>query len=264
MNRQSYPRAHRYRSRFLSGGRLLFIGACALIVAILLLVRLVVPGVFTTIASPVWKLGAYVSGKTHAADLTTSKASLLRARDEQAAQIASLTAQNADLAAQVHDLTNLLGTRTSPEKGIVASVLARPPVAPYDVLIIDQGSSAGVTVGASAYGAGGTPIGTVGEVEGGTSRITLYSAHNIKTDGWAGAARIPLSLEGAGAGAFTASVPKDAGIVVGDGVYVSGNGAFPIGTVTKIEQDPSSPTVSLDVRPYTNPFSLMWVTVARK
>jgi hypothetical protein len=33
--------------------------------------------------------------------------------------------------------------------------------------------------------------------------------------------------------------------------------------VVTIETDPSSPSVVLDVHPYSNPFSLTWVTVAR-
>ncbi len=156
---------------------------------------------------------------------------MLESQQELGEQNAALSAQNAALAAQVADLTALLGGRTAPPKGIVASVLARPPVAPYDVLIVDQGASAGVRQGAQAYGAGGTPIGVVGEVEGSRSRVTLYSARTMKTDGWAGADRIPLTIDGIGAGAFRATVSKDAGVAVGDGVYVAHDGAFPVGTV---------------------------------
>lgn len=187
----------------------------------------------------------------------------MQQRDELQAENTALAAENAALSARAADLTNLLGTRTAPAKGVVASVVARPPVAPYDVLIIDQGASDGVATGAAAYGSGGTPLGTVSETTSHTARIQLFSAPGVKTEGWAGSGRIPLTLTGAGSGAFHASVAKEAGVAVGDGVYISGNGAEPIGTITAIESDPSSPSVVLDIRPYANPFSLVWVTIER-
>lgn len=209
-----------------------------------------------------WRAGSALTSAVAVHVPSESRAALRAARDELEAQNAALTAQNAVLAAQVSDLTNLLGMRTEPEKGTVAGVVARPPVAPYDVLIVDQGTAAGVQEGALVSGPGGTPVGTIGTVGERQSRVTLYSTRGIKTAGWAGENRIPVTLIGAGAGAFTASVPREAGVQVGDGVYVAAGGAYPVGTVVNVESDPSSPSVSLVVRPYTNPFSLTWVTIA--
>jgi cell shape-determining protein MreC len=195
--------------------------------------------------------------------IAESKASLRADRDRLTSENGTLAAQNASLASQVADLTALLGTRTEPAKGILARVLARPPVAPYDVIIVDQGTTAGVSVGAIAQGPGGTPIGTVGEADESQSRIALFSTSGLTHDGWVGASHIPVTVTGAGAGAFRAEVPKQAGVVAGDTVFLAAAGALPIGTVVQIETDPSSPSVDLDVRPYVNPFSLTWVTVSR-
>lgn len=263
MNRPSSRRLHnRYRAGIF-GGRGGFLAALlALAICVLALLRLFAPGALTAAAAPLWRAGSALTSFVGAHEPGESRAALRAARDELAAQNASLTAKNAVLAAQVADLTNLLGGRTEPEKGIVAGVVARPPVAPYDVLIIDQGAQAGIREGALVHGPGGTPIGTVGVADETQSRITLYSTRGIMTPGWLGDNRIPLSLTGAGAGAFEASVPQDAGAQVGDGVYIAAGGAYPVGTVVKVESDPSSPSVRLIVRPYTNPFSLTWVTVA--
>jgi cell shape-determining protein MreC len=263
MNRRYFRKGNRYQNGLSLGTAGFVVGIGAIVIFILVLLRIFVPSVLGMISRPFWSIGEVFSSIVHTTASTDSKASLVKARDQLTADTTSLTAQNAALQAKVTDLTALLGTRTETVKGVVASVLARPPIAPYDVLIIDQGTNAGVRIGAEVQGAGGTPIGTVGETDARQSRVTLYSTHGIETDGWVGQGRIPVTLTGAGAGAFTATVPKEAGIHVGDGVYFAGAGAFPIGTIVSVEADPSSPSVDLDVHPYTNPFSLTWVTVSR-
>jgi len=262
MNRRSF-RARPYSTRpgLLSRRGSLATAILALVVVIVITLRFAAPTVLTVIAKPFWKSGAYLTAAAGNAISLTSKNELIKQRDAATNENVSLTAQNAALEARVADLTALLGTRSEAGPGIAAGVLARPPVAPYDVLIVDQGSADGVVEGALVHGIGGTPIGTVASVSSHSARITLYSARGIQTAAWAGATRVPVTLTGASAGAFEATLSKDAGVVAGDAVYVAASGAFPIGTVTKIESDPSSPDVALDIRPYTNPFSLTWVTI---
>jgi len=260
MNRQ-YSRSHRFQNGYVPGRGSATGGIVVLIIVVLIVIRLIAPTVWHTMTTPLWRVGHVVSIRL--GGVGESKMTLSSERDTYAAQVAALANQNAALTAKVTDLTKLLGTRTQPDPGIVAAVLARPPVAPYDVLIIDQGTSAGVTLGALVTGEGGTPIGTIGQTDASQSRVTLFSTRGIQSPGWVGASHIPVTFTGAGAGAFTVSVPKIAGVQVGDGAYLASGGAYPVGTVIKIEVDPSSPNVSLDVRPYANPFSLAWVTVSK-
>lgn len=237
-------------------------GALILVALVLLGLRLFAPSTLYALARPLWSLGDRLTGSTGAGGSPLeSRAALAKERDRLQAENAGLVAENAALAAQTHDLQALLGGRQSPPKEIVAGVLAGPPVAPYDVLIVDQGKADGVTVDAPAYGQGGTPVGRVGVVEAHTARISLYSAPGAATDGWLGDNRVPVTLKGIGAGAFEASMPKAAGAVAGQGVYVGGPGALPLGTVVRVDSDPSSPTMTLHIRPYVNPFSLTWVSI---
>ncbi|MDB5190323.1 MAG: Rod shape-determining protein MreC [Parcubacteria group bacterium] len=261
MNKQFYPRAN--RNRLLSGRTPLVLVVLVVLVGVAYAVRMFAPGTFAFVGTPAWKAGTSLTASVSHAFTFTSGAKLANERDALAADNAALTAQNLTLTTQVRDLTALLGTRTESAKGILASVLARPPVAPYDVLIVDQGSLDGVTTASPVFGNGGTPIGVVTDITTHTAHITLYSATGTHTEGWVGANHVPVTLTGTGAGGFETSVPKDAGVQVGDIVTLPGNGGTPIGTITKIQIDPSSPTVVLDMRPYTNPFSLTWVTIAR-
>lgn len=264
MNKLFSRRTHRHRNALIQGGTGLSFSIVAIVVGLLAIVRFAAPGVFSSVVTPIWSTGARLTSAVYSTATLESKASLRESRDRLEAENAALSAQNLGLTAQVSDLTRLLGGRTESQNEIVAAVLARPPVAPYDVLIIDQGTEAGVVFGARAYGPGGTPIGTIGEAGPKHSRITLYSTQGIGTGAWVGATRIPVTLTGAGSGAFRAELPKSAGVAVGDGVYLPSSGAFPIGTVVSIDADPSSPSVDLEVRPYTNPFSLTWVTIGRE
>lgn len=263
MNKPYFRRQPRYRNGLVQGRGAFAMAIVALLVAALAAVRYAAPSAFSQLASPLWAAGSYVGGNVGGIAAPESKAALREDRDRLAAENAAVTAQNASLSAQVRDLTALLGGRTDPPDGVVAQVLSGPPVAPYDVLVIDQGTDAGVALGALVTGPGGTPVGTVGVADRRQARVALYSTRGLKTGGWVGGSRIPVTLTGAGAGAFGAQVPKEAGVQVGDGVYVSGADLVPIGTVVRIEADPSSPSVGLDVRPYVNPFSLPWVAVAR-
>lgn len=249
-----------YRSEIIPGDVRLGLIAMGVIAVILVLVRFIAPGALTTIATPLWAVG---SGATAAVGSTfsfTSTQSSERALTESHAENVALSAQNAVLAARVSDLERLLGGREE-APGILASVTSRPPVSPYDVLGIDRGTSSGVVEGALVLGPGGTPVGTVIEAAPGHARVVLYSAVGVATEGWAGAERVPVTLSGIGAGAVRAVVPREAGVAVGDGVYVAAAGAAPIGTIIAIDSDPSSPSVELHMRPYINPFSLTWVSV---
>ena len=235
------------------------VGVALLLVAF----RLAAPGLFVTAISPFWRAGTFM---TNAAGgffaVFHERATLEHERDALSAQVEALSAQNAALAAKDADLTALLGDRTDAADGILVGVLARPPEAAYDTLVVDQGVDSGVAVGALAYGPGGVPLGTVASVTRRSARIALYSAPARETDAWLGAARTPLTLTGLGSGAFYAEAPNTASTTIGDPVYVSGPGALPIGVVARVDSDPSSPKSVIRVKPALNLFSITWVTIA--
>ena len=60
---------------------------------------------------------------------------------------------------------------------------------------------------------------------------------------------------------MTASVPRSAGISVGDTVYAPGPGSLPIATVARVDSVPSSPAVTLRILPSLNLFSVTRVTL---
>lgn len=216
-------------------------------------IRVFFPGLATTLLSPVLMLG---DAGTHLVGnlMPHNQQALLAERDALRAERDRLMAENALLRAE---------GSVSPEEssGIVAGVIARPPLSPYDVLIVGKGSNDGVQAGALVF-SNGIPLGTVADAGFGTSHIGLFSAPGRTVSGWVGEARIPVTVVGEGAGAFTATVARDAGILEGDTVFVPGPGALPLGTVARITTHPSSPGATLFIRPLVNLFTLSVVTIA--
>lgn len=239
------------------------VAAVLIVLAVLFLVlRLLLPGALVAIATPLWTGGSALSaGVGNTFSFFGDKQEIIDDRNRYREEATALYVENQTLEARVRDLERLLGNRTEPTAGILAGVLTRPPVSPYDVLVVDQGSDAGIVVGNRVSGIGGLPLGVVESVTRNSARILMYSAPRKETESWVGDTRIPVSLIGEGGGAMRAEVAREAGIVVGDFVYVAGPGAIPLGTVTAVGNDPSSPRSRVDIKPLANPFSVTWVTI---
>ena len=250
------------RNALLSPGNLSW-GAFALAFAVLFLsIRLFAPDFFWRTLAPVFRGADAFAAMSRTALSSFGNVAALSARnDELSKENESLASENQALAQKVADISSLLGgvsAKTSPA-GILAGVVARPPSSPYDTLVLSPGADEGVVPGMEAFGEGGVPLGIVSAVHPGFSRVTLFSSPEIRVDGWVGSGRLPLAIRGAGGGALSASVQRSAGIKTGDAVFVPGPGALPIGSVVRIDSDPSSPSVTLQIQPAVNLFSITWV-----
>lgn len=239
-------------------------GALALLVAVLaLMLRLLAPNFFWHMSAPLLR-GAdalaresrmFFSGFADTAALAERNAVLMN-------ENAALANKNHALLKRGADRDALSGS--APERGnrgIIAGVLSRPPVSPYDTLVLSSGEKDGVAVGQEAFGDGGVPLGMVSSVLADFSRVTLFSAPNMSMHGWVGRSNIPLEIFGAGAGALRASLARSAGVALGDAVFAPGPGALPIGSVIRIDSDPSSPSMTLFIQSALNPFSVTWVAL---
>ncbi len=241
-------------------------GAYALAVAlVVLLVRFVAPNLFWRVFSPIFRGADALAAQTHVFTSYFSDTAALAAVNERLkSENAALASENQILLQKVAGLSALLGSaaqKNTPPSGVLAGVVARPPESPYDTLVLGAGAREGVMRGMEAYGDGGVPIGIVETVLPDFSRVVLFSTPGMVTNGWVGHANVPLAISGAGSGAMTASLPRAAGIAVGDTVFVPGPGALPVGSVVRIDGDPSSPTVTLRILPALNPFSITWVSL---
>lgn len=230
-------------------------------IAIVGLLRLLMPETFLALATPLWGVGASATdGASSATASFADAASLTKELRAAQAESARLAAENRALLTQISELGVLRDASfAEPAPAIVAGVLARPPVSPYDVLIVAAGHDDGVREGALATGPGDAPLGSVASVGAHTSRVLLYSSPGVETDGWIGETRLAATLIGAGAGALRARVPSGTDIAVGETVYAPGPRA--LGTVVSVSRDPSSTEAAIRIRPFINPFSMTSVLI---
>ncbi len=238
----------RRTKRFLSPQYGLFIVIAAVLFLILAGLRFLAPGAFTALFTPLWGAGTSVTGAIEGVGDAPSLA----------AEVERLTAENETLR---NENQALVAGAEAAVAGITAGVIARPPLAPYDILIVGKGERDGVYARMQVFSKG-IPVGTVESVAPGSARVALYSSSGRASEGWVGENRIPITLTGRGAGAFSADVPREAGIVEGDAVYLPGPGGLPVGSVVRVESNASSPRATVRVRPIANPFTMTSVVIA--
>ncbi|MDP2665793.1 MAG: rod shape-determining protein MreC [bacterium] len=233
--------------------------ACVLLA---LLVRLLAPNFFLQAFTPAFNVSNIIALKSHAFFNSFGDTAALTARNERLTEEnAALASENQALLEKEASMSALIasGQQKLVSSGILAGIVARPPVSPYDTIVLSVGSGAGVTLGMEAFGEGGVPLGVITSVTADFSRATLFSSPGMMTRGWVASADMPLNIFGAGGGAMNASLSRSAGVNIGDTVFAPGPGMLPIGSVVRIDSDPSAPGITLRIMPKTNPSSLTWV-----
>jgi len=201
--------------------------------------RATMPSTLLTVAAPIFHAGDVLTASVQ--DATNSFGNvrtLAQERTHLLAQNDVLTRENGTLRARVQDLTALIGTTTPHVRGVVTNILTRPPESPYDTLVLGAGSHTSVAVGDYVLVQGGTPIGTIVNVSNGFSRAVLFSSPLATTTAWIGTKRIPLTLVGEGSGTFSARIPRQEKVSVGDKVFVPGPASMHlIGVVARIDDN---------------------------
>jgi cell shape-determining protein MreC len=238
-------------------------GVVALIFALLVLfLRIIAPNIFLTIFTPLFRVSDAIESKSHSFISSFGNTAALSAENEQLMQEnVALANENKTLIQKISNISTLYSVSTTKESGsgILAGVVARPPESPYDTLILAAGENAGIKIGMEVFGANGVPLGIISSVLPDFSRATLFSTPNTTTIGWVGNTHLPIIIFGAGAGAMSATMPRSAGVAVGDTVFVPGPGALPIGKVASIDSNVSLPSVTLHIVSSINLFSTTWV-----
>ena len=239
-------------------------GARVLIVVVLLLpIRIASPSTFFSLVEPLLS-GANVLSRATRLMFTEvyTSAHYREENDALRTSIASLRNENDALKQQVTHVMDMVGALQGIERispSIVATVIARPPQSPYDTLLITKGNQNGVRKGMEVFSQERTPVGIVSAASDDYAQVTLFSSYGTITYGWVGSKTVPIELRGNGGGTFAATLPRPSIVQVGDRVYVPGPGLLPLGSVARIDDDPSNPAVTLRIVPLTNLYALSMV-----
>ncbi len=196
--------------------------------------------VFYPVTSIIWKVEtSVVDWLSITANTIRSKNSLVRENQALMEQIRGekTALLILDTLKQENDnLKNILG-RITEKVIILGMVLARPPVSPYDTLIIDRGSRDGIEVGALVYTAGDVLIGEIAEIYPHQSKVSLFSTPGKKINISFTGREIHTEARGMGGGNFVASVPVSVGIKEGDIVVLPDIKLHTLGVVESVIAD---------------------------
>jgi hypothetical protein len=177
------------------------------------------PSIIYPLFAPLWKSETGVLGWiSHKIALAGSKADLVVENENLSQELASRDAGALlleTLKAENEQLKNALG-RSGRRADVLALVISRPPISPYDTLIVDAGAKSGIKVGDNVYADGDVIIGDVVEVYTNQSKVSLFSTPGRTTLGRIGTSSVDTLITGSGSGGFTARVPVSITPHVGD------------------------------------------------
>ncbi len=222
-------------------------------------------GLIFNIVSPLWKTRNIISVfVTDNAQVFQSKSSLIAENNSLKSELAGL-AQDKILMDQIkgenEDLKNILNRKGLKEKEILAAILIKPFLSPYDTLIIDIGSTDGVSDGDEVLADGNTHIGYISDVYKNSSKVTLYSSPGEKVKVLIGKDAILKEASGLGGGNFSVDMPREAGIQEGDTITIPSISSNIFSVVQKIVY---KDTDSFEKVYFTSPVNiseLRWVEV---
>ncbi|MEK7194568.1 MAG: rod shape-determining protein MreC [Patescibacteria group bacterium] len=144
---------------------------------------------------------------------------------------------------------------------IAATVLVHPPETPYDILIIDAGSSDSVKQGSKVFLPEGGIIGFISEVEENQSKVSLYSGSGIETNAYLERGDVSIRLIGAGGGSFKVSLPRDVAVEIGDRMLLPSIRNELVGVVVEVVLEPTDSTKRVLVRGLINVSNVRFVIV---
>ncbi len=146
------------------------------------------------------------------------------------------------------------------DASILAGVLARPPMVPYDLLVIDRGSREGVVEGAIVYHSNNHAIGMVTRVFERNALVTLFSSSGAETTVYIYGPDIFAYAYGEGGGVMRVSLPQGVEVHEGDPVVLPSLHLGDVGVVSRVVSLPTQPEQSAYV---TFPVSLQSMRTVR-
>lgn len=238
------------------------------ILVVVFLIHLVFPKAYGTILSPItslfWNTESSVLGWfSYMGRIVGSKYNLIkenkRLTDEVAERDASMLL--IDALRQENEELKKLGNRSGAGDDVLGVVFSRPPVTSYDTLVIDIGSTDGISVGNKVYALGDALIGDVVEVYAHQSKVSLFSTPGRTMPVLIGSSTVATEALGRGSGNFAVTLPADISVQVGDVILSSDIRPHTFGVIEKIEVDSSDSLQTIFFKAPINIQSIRFVQV---
>lgn len=230
-------------SRDLHAGRRYAVAGILITVIFLFFGRHVLSAGFVSFARPLWSLEETVAGWL--SPLTTGWASKIELSTENEQLTETVEEKNLEIARLkliLDEYSEIAALFTKNEleapNGQMIRIAARPPVSPFDTLILSSGQNAGLMEKDLVYGPGGVILGEVREVYSKSAKAILYSAPGQEQQAFIDTLG-PLVLTGQGNGNFVGDFPKGVNVPLDSQITKEGSVSIiaKVGTTTIDEGD---------------------------
>lgn len=263
--KMNYPLRNNSKPR--NKNRRIKIGAVIILFTALFLISFTgaLKGYLNKIALPFWRFDGFITQKfSNFFPIIGSKRSLIlenRRLAEELNKIGSDLSVQKIIQKENEDLKALLGREEGENNLVLAAVLVKPGISPFDVIIIDVGFDKGVKAGDRVLYEGSVAIGEVEEVYDKSSKIKMYSSPGEKFLTLVGDKSVQAEAEGLGGGNFSVKLPRDIEVKEGDAAVVPSIATSVFGFVQKIELNPTDSFQKILFKIPANLSELKWVLV---
>ncbi len=150
-----------------------------------------------------------------------------------------------------------------PEERVIARVVGRPPELPYDIMMLDRGSTHGVLEQAPVFVGSDQVIGYVSRVYAETSLVTLVTTAGFESMAYIIGPNIYTYAEGMGGGMMRVQVPQGIPLSTGDTVMLPAIDSGVYGHIAEVVSSPTQPEQFGYVPLATNVQSMQYVSIGR-
>ena len=224
-------------------------------------------GYFHRVTEPIWKFGIGVEEKVApASSYFSSRRELYIENKKLKEQVAATAVKLADRNFLYHEniaLKESLGRYKKEPERILAVVLAKPDITPYDTLIIGVGKNSNVSKGDLVL-VENVVLGEIAEAYRDSSKVRLYSSSGEQITVFIGDEAIGADAHGLGGGNFEMELPRNVNVFVGDFIYTPNIYPRLLGTVEYINSDSNEVFERILFKSPVNLFSLRFVDVIPK
>lgn len=218
---------------------------------------------FHPLSVPFWNI--FQGGDASLSFIVADKRNLTQTIREQELHIKDLEQQLVRvqmLAQENEELKESFGRlRTSYITG--ASILVKPSHTLYDAMVIDVGSEDGVRQGDLVLSFGSVALGYVVDVRSTTSFVELFTQNNVMSN----MVHIPtgtyVEAVGQGGSMFSFTLPRDVAVSDGEIIALPDSESFLVGTVERIDFNPTDPFQTVRVRSAVNINQIRFVELVR-
>jgi len=223
---------------------------------------------FNFIGRPILEVKqSIISSFTNAGYLFNTKESLSNENKKLTDENSGIKLQMIDyqiLKDENNQLKEMMGRVPASKDFVLGNILTKPSNSPYDTIIIDVGEKDRLKIGDQVFANGDIPIGTVSNIYGKTSLISLYTNPGQKTEGFINGLNASVELIGRGGGNFEMIIPLELQVETGTMIYLPGGTSLVVALIDEVISTPTDPFKKVLLSSPVNVQNLKWVEIKKE